>query len=146
MFYIERLSALVIFAIVSIILILAITGLFEFAAANTILTPFRSALSTKQAKKKSRNPAAAFRAGTGQILVFFRHFLFFTLIFAHMPASRASRQRLRRLAGWLCARAPREEPAISLQHLHAPAISVSEQAGNSWSTSCVEPAPPPSAP
>lgn len=31
---------------------------------------------------------------------------------------------------WLAARAraPREEPAISLQHLHAPAISVSEQA------------------
>ncbi|MCS3766158.1 cytochrome b [Aeromonas hydrophila] len=41
MFYIERLSALVIFAIVSIILILAITGLFAFAAANTILTPFK---------------------------------------------------------------------------------------------------------
>ncbi|WP_429098090.1 hypothetical protein [Aeromonas veronii] len=41
MFYIERLYALVIFAIIAIILILGIAGLFVYATANTILTPFK---------------------------------------------------------------------------------------------------------
>lgn len=41
MFYIERLSVLVIFAIIAIILILVIAGLFVYATANTILTPFK---------------------------------------------------------------------------------------------------------